>query len=55
MLCYFMKRENEYKANLNSLEKKNKELEYTLAIMRHERDHAALLNNAKGKQKFQLL
>ncbi|XP_077265850.1 uncharacterized protein LOC143899432 [Temnothorax americanus] len=47
MFCWFMKREDRYKANLDSLEKKNKELNYNLANVQRERDHAVLLNNAK--------
>lgn len=46
MLCWFMKRENQYKANLDSLEKKNKELNCNLADT--QRNYAALLNKGKS-------
>lgn len=49
MFHWFMKREDRYKANLNSLEQKNKELNSSLAEAQRERDHAELLNNTKGK------
>jgi len=49
MFCWFMKREDRYKVNLNNLEKKNKELNSSLAEAQRERDHAELLNNTKGK------
>lgn len=51
MLRWLMRREEQYKASLDRLEKENEQLHCILAATQRELERDELLNNDKGKKK----